>query len=284
MKKKSNNTTKLFRWAIAITVIYIGGILYLTSTTILFGNSKWACNTDGFLTAWFGCLYLNEFGDFLAGAFAPVAFLWVAVAVIIQSLELNAQRIDLRRSQKGMKQNRKVMKLQAKEAKKQAKYIGKQTDLLVQEQKFREDAKQTRIFEKLVDLLDKTLRFNPNFASVKPLKEKQENLLGWSVNDFKGDHPLHRYINAWQDNFETNFSSNKHLLDGFTISRPDHFMRVFNVVQKFIPLSAKIPGETDLEYQALGVQGFHLYLCWIVSHSVNFEFDGEILTHHPEKD
>jgi hypothetical protein len=40
-------------------------------------------------------LDLNEFGDFLAGAFAPLAFLWLVLAVILQSAELKDQRIAL---------------------------------------------------------------------------------------------------------------------------------------------------------------------------------------------
>jgi hypothetical protein len=41
------------------------------------------------------CLEANEVGDFLAGAFAPVAFLWLAVAVFIQAQELKHQRDEL---------------------------------------------------------------------------------------------------------------------------------------------------------------------------------------------
>lgn len=41
------------------------------------------------------CHSFNELGDFLAGAFAPVAFLWLIVAVYIQSRELAAQRAEL---------------------------------------------------------------------------------------------------------------------------------------------------------------------------------------------
>ena len=37
----------------------------------------------------------NELGDFLAGAFAPVAFGWLVAAVILQAQELRAQRQEL---------------------------------------------------------------------------------------------------------------------------------------------------------------------------------------------
>lgn len=43
------------------------------------------------------CLTLNEFGDFLAGLFAPLAFLWLVVAVFVQKDELRAQLIEFQR-------------------------------------------------------------------------------------------------------------------------------------------------------------------------------------------
>ncbi|MEP1443259.1 MAG: hypothetical protein ABJK39_09650 [Hyphomicrobiales bacterium] len=46
------------------------------------------------------CRSFNELGDFLAGAFAPVAFLWLVAAVFIQSRELAAQRQELKFTRK----------------------------------------------------------------------------------------------------------------------------------------------------------------------------------------
>jgi len=43
-------------------------------------------------------LELNEFGDFLAGVFAPLAFLWLVVAVFVQKDELRAQLVEFQRS------------------------------------------------------------------------------------------------------------------------------------------------------------------------------------------
>jgi hypothetical protein len=50
----------------------------------------------------------NEFGDFLAGIFAPLAFLWLAVAVFVQREELELQRKELTH-------NREALTLQAEE-------------------------------------------------------------------------------------------------------------------------------------------------------------------------
>ena len=44
------------------------------------------------------CLAPNELGDTFAGAFAPVAFVWLVAAVMLQRNELAAQRQELRES------------------------------------------------------------------------------------------------------------------------------------------------------------------------------------------
>jgi hypothetical protein len=76
------------------------------------------------------CMALNEWGDFIAGVSAPLAFLWLVVAVFIQSKELSEQRAELRLTRREFEQNRKVMEEQAEEARKQAEFIGVQTALL----------------------------------------------------------------------------------------------------------------------------------------------------------
>lgn len=57
---------------------------------------------------------LNEWGDFVAGAFSPIAFVWLVVAVILQSTELREQRRELTLTRKEFKHNRDVMQEQAK--------------------------------------------------------------------------------------------------------------------------------------------------------------------------
>lgn len=76
------------------------------------------------------CMSLNEVGDFIAGASAPLAFLWLVVAVFIQASELAEQREELRLTRLEFEQSRKVMEQQAVEAKKQAEFIGTQTEIL----------------------------------------------------------------------------------------------------------------------------------------------------------
>jgi hypothetical protein len=68
-------------------------------------------------------LELNEFGDFLAGISAPIAFLWLIVAVLMQRQELQLQRLELQHS-------RDVLKVQLDELRASAEQLDKQTKLI----------------------------------------------------------------------------------------------------------------------------------------------------------
>ncbi|SFI65528.1 hypothetical protein SAMN04515648_1009 [Phyllobacterium sp. CL33Tsu] len=114
---------------ISLTVIYIGWLTHIIATRT--GN----CSSDAIgLT----CLDLNGLGDFFAGVFAPLAFIWLVVAVLIQSSELKSQREELKLTRQEMEQSREVLKAQTEEARKQAEFIGLQTKLM--QQKVADDA------------------------------------------------------------------------------------------------------------------------------------------------
>jgi hypothetical protein len=83
------------------------------------------------------CLEPSALGDTFAGAFAPVAFVWLVAAVILQRNELAAQRQELGLTREEFKQTRgevkaqrEAMQAQAEEARKNVEYIGKQTEIL----------------------------------------------------------------------------------------------------------------------------------------------------------
>lgn len=86
------------------------------------------------------CVPLNEWGDFVAGASAPLAFLWLVVAVFVQAKELAAQRSELHLTRIEFRRNRKLMALQADETRKQAKFIGTQTEILTRQAEIEEAA------------------------------------------------------------------------------------------------------------------------------------------------
>lgn len=85
-----------------------------------------------------GCLALNEFGDLLAGAFAPLAFGGLIYTVLMQRDELRAQRRELKISQDIATEQRTAMEEQQKALALQAS-IMERTARLTNEQEARRD-------------------------------------------------------------------------------------------------------------------------------------------------
>ena len=69
----------------------------------------------------------NSLGDFLAGSFAPLAFLWLVIAVFLQKNELRLQREELI-------QNRNALLLQAKELGASVEQLTLQAKIMKEEQ------------------------------------------------------------------------------------------------------------------------------------------------------
>jgi len=85
----------------------------------------------------------NEIGDFLAGVFAPLAFLWLIAAVFLQREELSAQRQELKAS-------RAVAQQHVKEARRNVTFIEEQTKLLEDQRK---QARQEYVDSQIDDLI-----------------------------------------------------------------------------------------------------------------------------------
>lgn len=97
----------------------------------------------------------NEWGDYISGTSAPLAFIWLVVAVMLQSTELREQRKELALTRREFEYNREVMKAQATEAKRQAEFIEQQTVILADNHKASE-AEET--FKASVELVNTRLR------------------------------------------------------------------------------------------------------------------------------
>ena len=106
MAKKMNQ--KNLNRAIAITVIWLGGI----GLTWIFGSLK---SPES----------LNELGDFLAGVFAPIAFLWLILGYIQQGKQLD-------QNTRALEQQEKALNLQIEEMRESVK---QQTELAEIQQK-----------------------------------------------------------------------------------------------------------------------------------------------------
>jgi len=112
-------------WGIAATFLYALGFI-----AFLWGFA----NGPGSDFSW------NEAGDFFAGAFAPLAFIWLVVAVFLQKSELEAQREtleqqmeELKLSREELRLNRVMLEEQAQELKQQSIAINMQADMMSQD-------------------------------------------------------------------------------------------------------------------------------------------------------
>ena len=106
MDKVPQKKSKLHYWGIAITILYLLGIhavIYCLSPSSLSNLSE---------------MKLNDWGDYLAGIFGPIAFFWLILGFIQQGTELE--------------QNTKALQLQAEELKNS---VEQQTQLVIAAQK-----------------------------------------------------------------------------------------------------------------------------------------------------
>lgn len=129
------STPLAVRWGYIATAIWIAAIFLLK------GLPERCPGTDAvsflWVWEWFGsCRPANELGDFLAGAFAPVAFMWLVIAVLVQAAELRAQREELAETRKEFQLNREVaaetrveIAAQARAAAASANFLEKQTEI-----------------------------------------------------------------------------------------------------------------------------------------------------------
>jgi len=95
---------------------------FFTTACYVVGAAYFAFAKDDVLTRFIG-LGLNEQGDTAAGVFAPLAFLWLFIATMIQSQELKLQRQEIA-------DNRAVMREQATAAEHQAKFLESQAEAM----------------------------------------------------------------------------------------------------------------------------------------------------------
>ncbi|MGE0282527.1 MAG: hypothetical protein AB7P20_18215 [Rhizobiaceae bacterium] len=169
-------------WALGATIVYC----VLIFATVAFGRNcgdpqKFCSGREAFMS-----LTLNEVGDFLAGAFAPLAFLWLAAAVMIQGQELAAQRqqlkaqlVELKLTREEARQTREEYKLsrevaeqaknetaaQAATAKETAAFIKSQTAIMEQQAVERRQERQDELIDDMVDNLATQLRaIAPSFG------------------------------------------------------------------------------------------------------------------------
>ncbi|MGI9402766.1 MAG: hypothetical protein ACR2O0_16030 [Rhizobiaceae bacterium] len=141
---RSNRNKRIIGGAFVVTAIW----LFTAVLIVLFWSAQ--CPDlpadSGWTKRYLDCRPPNEIGDFLAGIFATLAFIWLMVAVFLQSMELAAQREELSLTREELKEQRKVMRATMAESRKQAEFIGQQTEILRSEQTSREQSEADDLF------------------------------------------------------------------------------------------------------------------------------------------
>ncbi|MGV1751519.1 hypothetical protein [Agrobacterium sp. CG674] len=113
---------------------------------------------------WLEKTKLNNLGDFLAGVFAPIAFIWVAVAVFIQSRELSLQRDEMALMREEYKRNGDILDQQAKTAQDQADTAWQQHTAIMS---------QNRLAKEVANANYKVVLFEKRFELYKFFKDKE---------------------------------------------------------------------------------------------------------------
>lgn len=149
-------------WAWVMTVAWVILLVVATSLSKACPEAETLINP---LPRFLSCRTPNELGDYLAGAFAPLAFLWLVVAVYIQSQELGAQRRELAFTRREFELNRSVAEetrkeiaAQAAAAKQNAEYVGRQTEILNHQLEQQRQRRNDDSASEMLDQLETYLR------------------------------------------------------------------------------------------------------------------------------
>ncbi len=104
----------------------IASLVWTITIAVVVGYSSPCDDAYNPVERYISCRPINEVGDFLAGAFAPLAFVWLMVAVFIQGKELSLTREE-------MKLTREVLHEQRNEASRSAEFLKQQTEEIKRE-------------------------------------------------------------------------------------------------------------------------------------------------------
>ncbi|KIP99861.1 hypothetical protein RU07_17900 [Agrobacterium tumefaciens] len=122
-----------------VILVFLVGIAYVAYYLHILSLTE-ACKDTAGLTFFGDCvskLKVNEIGDSLGGAFAPLAFIFLAGALIIQAFELASQRHEINETQAVMTAQLAVAREQVKETIASTALLTAQTNLFTQQHNLR---------------------------------------------------------------------------------------------------------------------------------------------------
>lgn len=259
--------------AIILTILYIIVVICAAGAT----TDSRECTNVSWLPNLIGCMTYNELGDFLAGASAPLAFIWLVAAVLIQSDELREQRRELELTRKSVDNNREVMKAQAEEARRQAEYIGEQTGLLKQENQARKDAARSRVFDTALTRLAGTLRIGQTALNVR-LTPSNDKFIKINLNTLSNQNPID-YDLILRVTILIDYIISKGTLIPFTkpddrplnLTEKDGFLHIFSATIALTKLLDDLPDEARVKADGLRLREFESALCQIARAASNID-------------
>ena len=141
---------------------------------------------------WSASLVPNAWGDLLAGAFAPLAFLWLFIAVMVQANELSLQREELVLTRGEYEQNRAVSEAQLTEIRRQAEHILAQTEVMRSEWDQRQSEIAEAAYERMLDSLHDFILGNSSVYTAKLSDGHVYGLMGGTNTDRDRNIQAHR--------------------------------------------------------------------------------------------
>ena len=140
---------------------------------------------------------LGNLGQLVSGIFAPVAFVWVVVAVVLQSRELRLQREELMLTREELKNTREVFELQKEEMKRAADENREQTRIMSENLQREGDRQVYTEADILLYSLALYMAANKDIATVQSfgplLKIHQAFVTNLNKNNSDGVYPLIRH-------------------------------------------------------------------------------------------
>lgn len=137
------------RWCAALSILYVAAYCWLFRNTEICDAMQYPVNLlpDRYLA----CRSISELGDALAGLFAPLAFLWLVGAVLIQSEELDDTR-------EVMKKQLAVAEQQVQETKASTELFREQTEILKADRLDRLEQKTNKEFDEALVFFSESAR------------------------------------------------------------------------------------------------------------------------------
>ncbi len=179
------------------------------------------------------CLSPNEVGDWLAGGFAPLAFIGLMAAVLLQSFELGAQRQELSDTREVFKDQTKLLRLQIHEAERSGNLFEQQTEILKDEQLSRKKSENHDVILKLSEKLGAIPGIRITWKSDRDENDQLRSSQFWQEAKVSGKtdtlsiKKLTKFIQKLEDDFK---QANKKCIDP-SIDGIDNLKHIYSILQ-----------------------------------------------------